>query len=76
MSGRHKWDDVVARQYPELVQARFPKGTKARIQALADQSMLDLAAKNPDELDQVPVLLSPSVIVRRAVLQYLDREGV
>lgn len=65
----------MARQYPEVVNARFPEGTKARIQAVADRTMLELAEADLEgTLAHAPILLSPSVIVRRAVLEYLERE--
>lgn len=75
MSGRHKWDDIVAKRYPEVINARFPKGTKERIKAVADRTMMELVeADRGGDLEQVPILLSPSVIVRRAVMEYLERE--
>lgn len=74
MSGNKKWSEIVAKRYPEVINARFPAGTKARIKALADRTMMEIAAQEHPELEHVPTLLSPSVIVRRAVLDYLDRE--
>jgi len=72
MSGRHKWSEIVAKSFPEVINARFPQGTKKRIQAIADRTMLELSA-DPN-MEYAPMLLSPSVIVRRAVLEYLERE--
>ena len=74
MSGRHKWSEILAKKYPEVINARFPEGTKARIQAVADDSMMRYANEHPDLRDDEIPLLSPSVLVRRAVMEYLERE--
>lgn len=77
MSGHRKWSEIVARQFPEVVNARFPAGTKRRIQELADRTYMEVIADmDARDVRDMPPLLSPSVIVRRAVLDYLDKEGV
>lgn len=74
----NKWSEIQKRAYPELIPVRFPKGTRERLLALADSTYMRVVAeyeKNPNlDVRDLPPLHSQSTLVRKAVLEFLDRE--
>ncbi len=65
-----KWSDVLAKKFPEIITVRFPAGTKEKINALAKAE-----GERLEQGDEDALLVNESIIVRKAVLQFLEDQG-